>query len=355
MVKNKYPNFKITTKTSVQEGYKFLESEENHFQLIYVIVSGNLSEIYLDFYKSTKKNINLVTANIIFCSNDTRYNNRKLYSKFSKHSFFPGGIVSNFNEVIKYIEKDETGWGLLKSGKTKFPLVEKKQKDEGYGEIFHKVQSLEEIAYPLIFQNLIYDSKLYEDKLQKFTELIYEYSSENPEIIDLISPTHEKIIQIEDYVYAKYFIRIYSLQTKFYSDMNRNLANNYLKEYKVFIFILYNALRNGIIKNYVNKELYRGTIMSKTQFEELKKDFDDAGSSRGEISFVSYFTKNFQSYSKKDEVANSFLDENKNKVKKDEILVKFVIKPLEKKYQEFFVSNLEVEGFCKNGKEEEEV
>ena len=87
--------------TSVNKGY--IELSKLSFQLVYVILSGRLAEEFLDLYEENLQQFNIVTLNIIFCSNINLHKSKK----YANDPFYnPGGVVSNFKDVIKYLEKD---------------------------------------------------------------------------------------------------------------------------------------------------------------------------------------------------------------------------------------------------------
>lgn len=102
-----------------------------------------------------------------------------------------------------------------------------------------------------------------------------------------------------------------------------------MEEYQIFIYILYNTLINDFIKNCTDNYLYRGGIISKCELNKLITDLNSAKNNKSdEISLLS-FTKNKS-------VAEEFVEQNKNNLDNDSVLVRFVIEPLKKNYPNFY-------------------
>ena len=70
------------------------------YSLVYIIISGNQAESFLDLYEEEFQNYTLFSSNIIFCRNLKEHLNKK----YSSHLLYnPPGVTNNFDEVIKYI------------------------------------------------------------------------------------------------------------------------------------------------------------------------------------------------------------------------------------------------------------
>ena len=74
---------------------------------------------------------------------------------------------------------------------------------------------------------------------------------------------------------AKYLLRLYTAETDFYPDINKELTNiDGFGPYKVFILILYFSIQNKSLQSYTYKSLYRRTLISKNEMDEIIKIFD---------------------------------------------------------------------------------
>ena len=94
-------DFSFILVTSVNEGYAQLSKLS--FQLVYVILSGRLAEEFLDLYEENLQQFDIVTLNIIFCFNNKLHESKK----YANDPFYnPGGVVTDFKEVIKFLKKD---------------------------------------------------------------------------------------------------------------------------------------------------------------------------------------------------------------------------------------------------------
>ena len=97
-----------------------------------------------------------------------------------------------------------------------------------------------------MFNNKAIENK--DEEIEKFRNLIYDYGKNN--LSKLVKPSWEKNIIIPQKYrchLAKYFLRLYSLETAFYKDMNKYLTNHTLGLYKVFINIIYSAMFNNTV------------------------------------------------------------------------------------------------------------
>ena len=95
-------DFSFILVNSFNQGY--IELSKLSFQLVYVILSGRLAEEFLDIYEENLLIFNIITLNIIFCSNSELHKSKKyVFDPF----YNPGGIVNAFKDVIKYLKKDK--------------------------------------------------------------------------------------------------------------------------------------------------------------------------------------------------------------------------------------------------------
>ena len=94
-------DFSFILVTSVNDGY--IKLSKFSFQLVYVILSGRLAEEFLDLYEENLQQFDIITLNIIFCYNSELHKSKK----YANDPFYnPGGVVTDFKEVIKFLKKD---------------------------------------------------------------------------------------------------------------------------------------------------------------------------------------------------------------------------------------------------------
>ena len=61
---------------------------------------------------------------------------------------------------------------------------------------------------------------------------------------------------------SKYYARIYTADSNFYNDINKDLRNNKKDNYLSFIKVLYEGVKLKSLKLASKKELYRGSKIS---------------------------------------------------------------------------------------------
>ena len=125
----------------------------------------------------------------------------------------------------------------------------------------------------------------------------------------LIKPSLEKNIDIPLHILAKFYIRAYTSQTEFYYDLNKDLSNGYFDNYRIFIFILYNALNKKIFNSFCKKTLYRGSCLLKEEYKQLEDIYKQSIKFKNSdnLNVPMYFSKNFLSFSINENVANNFI------------------------------------------------
>ena len=89
-----------------------------------------------------------------------------------------------------------------------------------------------------------------------------------------MKPSGNKNIEIPIHLLTKSFLKLYTQEKPyFYRDLNKDLSNGKFDDYRTFIFLLYNGLNKGILSSYRDDYLYRGAILSITEFNEMENNF----------------------------------------------------------------------------------
>ena len=102
----------------------------------------------------------------------------------------------------------------------------------------------------------------------------------------------------------KYWLRAYTLETKFYKDMNNDLMKDKIKLYIPYIQLLYSGLRINSFEFSSTKDLYRGALIKREEIQNLihykeKKNSD--------IPCGLIYSKAFMSFSLDKNVAMDFM------------------------------------------------
>lgn len=196
-------NAKFYLKKSVKEAFDLIKNHKEtitenrsvkifHFRLFYVIVSGSLSNEFFTEYVKTTKELGIISANIIFCSNEDAHRRNAYYLD----DFLNSGKVYNeksIDKIIEYINKDECPFlNELQKSKQIF-----KPENENYGNLFFSINSISDIAFPFFFGQLINSTLVAKYDLEGFQQYLLTFY---PELKDLIFPSKEKKIDIPYYL-----------------------------------------------------------------------------------------------------------------------------------------------------------
>ena len=320
------------------------------YRLFYVIVSGSLSNDFFNEYVKTTKEYTILSANIIFCSDEAKHR----FNAYYLDDFLNPGRVYNeksFDKIIDYINRDESTFLndsiLMESRKIYKPCK------RSYGNVFFNASNISDIAYPFFFGQLINSTLINEYELEGFQKFLLDYY---PQLKDLIIPSREKKISIPYYLLAKFYLNMYTYEDAgFFKNMNFDLTNDKFDIYRIYIFLLYDALNKKSIKSY-SKNLYRGGVLSLKEFENLEavlkqNEIAKKNIKKGEISTCLYNCKMFLSFSKSENVAKRFIGSGN----KDLIPVLFEVEGLDEKdmgNNDFFISNLDLENISEYNEEE---
>lgn len=157
------------------------------------------------------------------------------------------------------------------------------------------------------------------ESIEKFKEFIYKYG--NTLLSQVVNPNLEKNINLPLFIYTKFYMRLYGLESDFYKDMNKYLSNreNDFGIYNTFVSILYYGLSNNFLISNDEFPFYRGGTISKKEFKILEENF--------KTKKCFYSSKNFLSFSKSENEADNFINVDCNN---NCFPVKFIIEKYEK-------------------------
>ena len=337
-----FPTYKIETFTSIDNLESFLTKNKKvyDFKFIYNIISGSLAEDFFNRY-NLFTNTTIIAGTIVFCGNKN-YHSSKPYA--NDLYLNPGSVVNNFTEVINYIKSpnDMLWYNLTNIKKDSIMLPKKKTT---FGNTFKYAQSLTEITLPIILTEIIKKNLIQDIDILKFKEYIfsrYLYNKKNNIIIPLVKPSLEKSVYIPLKKRAKYLLRLYTAETDFYHDINKELTNiEGFGFYKVFILILYFSIQNKILDSFTSRELYRRTLISKNEMDEIIQIFEkkkNGDKTNKEISSILYYGKPFMSFSKDRTVTYNFA----KTIYPNTCRVMFILNPPKLKDKVFF-SNIDID------------
>ena len=260
--------------------------------------------IYSQFIKEFNKNItNIYTIPIIIIfnkpnkENDLNLKQNNIIENDPYYTY--GGIKTSFDEIKNYIMNP-------KNKDISSQII-----DDG-NFVFEYIDSKEKLVLPLLFKCLIESTT--RDKINEFTKLIYnKYSNNKP--IKMLLNNIQSIPNIPIELLSKYYSRIYTIESNFYKDLNKDLRNNKKDIYLPFIKVLYDGVKLCSLSLASNNTLYRGSLISNIEINLLKKYLKNkiAG-----LPGAIVFSKVFLSFTKVKVIAEKFL----NSVKKNDNLSK---------------------------------
>ena len=286
--------FNIIREETVEEAMKKIY--DIIFEDVFIIVSGSL---FLQFYYEFKKNlykISLVPKIVIFTSNVNAFiNSLGRDQNIINNKFYNiGGIKTDFGEVKQFIEEES-----LKKNRD---LI---HNDQQISLNFDYIDSKDNLVLPLFFKYLIQFS-VQDYGFYKFLhDNYYNKSNEITHFLDSISDLSD--IPIE--VLSRYYVRIYSEESKFCYELNQNLRMGHRDEYLPYIKTLYEGIKLKALPYSIEDTLYRGTQLPDKEINIMKENKD-----KGEIKDLPgaiVYSRSFLSFSKKKEIALGFMDKNK--------------------------------------------
>ena len=353
-LQKEFPSYKKETFDSIENLEYFLKKEkkEYDFKFIYIIISGSLAEKFFNSYNIFDYTT-IIAATIVFCGNKSFHSSKPYANDLYLN---PGGVVNNFDEVIEYIKNpNDILWHNLISIKENNIILPKNK--GGFGYTFKYANDLSDITLPIILTEIIKKNLIQDIDILRFKDFVfsrYLKNKNNNIIIPLAKPSLEKSVYIPFKKRAKFLLRLYTLETDFYRDLNKELTNlDGFGPYKVLILIFYFSIQNKSLKSYVKNKLYRRTLISKNEFDEIIKIFEmkkNNINTENKVSSILYYSKPFMSFSKDYSKTLAFA----NIIHPNTVRVTFILNP--PKYDnKIFFSNIDIDELKLNKYDEEEV
>ena len=275
---------KVETYEKAENGIEALEQIQ--FESIFVITSGTIYPEFFKYMKRTFKELRVIPFSIIFTSSSKNFINKHKFDEigklYNKTFYNRGGVTDYFNGVIAFIEE------IYKN-------LDSFQTCDKYKGIFTKNYSglivFEEVIGKLplpSFYEVIYNNRDIDYiELNNFTKFFLQNFCSNKEVEKLLKPLI-LFKEVPEEIISKYWARVYTYETPFYSIMNKALMRKEYKEYEVYIKLLYKGLSLNSYRPKFENNLTRGTKLEISEINYLKSI---AG--RGQI----IFNRSFLSFS----------------------------------------------------------
>ena len=260
------------------------------FEETTIIIDGSLYKEFIRIFKENLNRIYTIPKIIIFTKDINEFlENNSDYN--TEESFYNlGGIQTSFDEIKKFIlnpiKKRE-----LQNDELTFEYIDNKNK----------------LILPLFYKTLIELTP--SDKIEQYSEYIYDkYSSTNEEIKELFKSI-KSIPKIPMQLLSKYYARLYTIESDFYNDINKDLRENKKENYLSYIKVLYEGVKLKSLPLASDNILYRGSKISNKEIQLIKTYLKNK---KKDLPGVIVFSKSFLSFSKDKNIAKSFL-KNLNK------------------------------------------
>ena len=254
-----------------------------------IIISGSLYTEFVEKFKENITNIFIIPKIIIFTLNKEKF--LENYQNINSNSFFNlGGIQTSFKKIKEFL----------------FTPLNKKDIEEENQLTFEYIDCKEKLVLPLFYKTLI--DLTPKDNVEKYTEYLYNKYSTNEEINNLL----KSILNIPDIpleLLSKYYTRLYTIQSQFYYDINKELRENKKDNYLSFIKILYEGIKLKSLPLASNNILYRGSKISNNEINLIKKYLKEKIK---DLPGAIVFSKSFLSFTKDKNIANGFLNLKNN-------------------------------------------
>ena len=299
---------------TVEEGIRYIKKIK--FEKTKIILSGKL---YIEFILTFKKNIrdiNIIPKIIIFTRNKDKFlESNKDYKNIINDSFYNfGGINNNFEEIKKFLisqtldnEIKLNNFNQTYELKKTIENVNNKE-NLGYNRIsndiqltFEYIDCLEKLELPLLYQSIINLTKI--DKIEKYNEYLFSKYSNQTNLKELLYDM-KTIPNIPKELLCKYYIRIYTIESDFYRDINNDLRHSKKDNYLPFIKILYEGIKLKTLKIASNNELYRGSRISSDEIDIIKNYLNNK---KQNLPGAIVFSKSFLSFTKDIDISKRFL------------------------------------------------
>jgi len=302
----------------VMDALRFIKNIK--FSETNIIISGSLYTEFIEIFKENITDIFIIPKIIIFTSSKERFiENNKNYNDKHNSFFNLGGIQTSFNEIKKFILKPTPKPLAKQSSEQLSKQINIHDTIENNQFTFEYIDHKEKLVLPLLYRSMM--EKISTDNIEKFTEYLYNKYSSNKEINKLLNSI-KYIPDIPLELLSKYYARLYTIDSPFYTDINRELIENKKEKYLPYIKLLYEGAKLKSLPLAYYNILYRGSRISNDEIIKIKnylknkiKDFP------GPI----IFSKTFLSFTKDKSIVEQYLNiktENENLFKVVYILEK---------------------------------
>ena len=301
--------FKFKFISNIEEAINYLKTID--FLETFIIISGDLYYKFIQDFHKNINNIYVIPKIVIFTSNKEDFLKNNMinqdFHNYINHPFYNlGGIHTSIDEIKKFI---------VESGKKKEFL---KRDDEGQLN-FEYIDCKEKLALPMFFKYLIEVTPY--DKIEQFTQDLYIKYSKDEQVKGLLDPIIS-MKKIPNHLLSKYYSRMYTSESGFYTNLNNDLRQNKRDHFLPFIKVLYEGVRMQSLPASYNNKLYRGAKLVSSEINKIKTFLKNKAN---DLPSGIVFSKTFLSFTKDRKMAQNFLytpPKNRNTITDNDALSK---------------------------------
>ena len=288
-----FKNTKVLPFQTISDSLELIKTIR--FEETSIIICGSLYSKFIEKFEENIRDIYVIPKIIIFTFNKEKFlENNKNYKDNSFYSL--GGIQTSFEKIKDFVLQP----------------IRKNDIEEENSLTFEYIDCKEKLILPLLYKSLIEITR--KDDIKKYTENLYNKYSTNNEVEKLLySIKYIKDIPME--LLSKYYGRLYTLESKFYYDINKDLRESKKDEYMQYIKILYEGIKLKSLPLASNNILYRGSKITNHEISKIKEYLKIK---KDDLPGAIVFSKSFLSFTKDEKVAEKYI----NKINDDKNLSK---------------------------------
>ena len=281
----KFYSIKVTPFNIVYKAIQELKNKDNKFIELKIIVSGILYNEFIKMFKDEIINIFVAPKIIVFTKNVEKFKEiNKEYENIDNIFYSSYGVVNSFFEIINFLKEG------LTSNKINIPDCARLT--------FEHIDEKEKLLLPLFFKTLI--EKCSNEDMKNYTSDLYTEYSVNSDNVKNLLGSIMNMWNIPVEILSKYYARLYTIESDFYKEINKNLSDNKVGKYLPFIKTLYEGVKYQSLPLSTENVLYRGSKISNDEIISIYKN------KKKGLTIV--FSKSFLSFSKQKEKAELFLN-----------------------------------------------
>ena len=287
------------------------EIKNLRFKDTYIILSGWVYKDFILKFQEILKELYIIPKLIIFTGSKNKFleYNSDIENIIKNNYYNLGGIQTFFDEIYDFLLKN--------SWKKKINVdIISIAGNLGKQFTFEYIDTLDKLYLPCFYKSLIKLNK--NDKFEELTQYLYDKYSKIDTINELLSQI-EGLSDIPNELLCKYYARLYTLESDFYSDINKilrlektdGLQSEFInRRIMLYIKLLFEGIKLGCFSFSFDEQLYRFQFLENFEIELIQKYLK---TKKEKLPSSICFSKSFLSFSKcREEALKFYLDKTNN-------------------------------------------